>query len=217
MNQHLLQQTLLIGVLREVGDPGSPHDDALRNQVDGGVQQPQIAEHRLGKRVPHEAGVGADGGVLIDGFFSLIHAAVGKDADQGAQHLNQNRHDQHDRHGTPELCIQFFADERLRDVAGQNDIQDQVRQAFFALFRDDSDSAHQPAGQHEQKHFPHQGEHLSYHARNSSILRSPSRICASSVAKLMRTKFPQCSPRQIAGTTATYFSCSRRSAKVSPS
>ena len=144
-----------------------PHDNPLRNQVNRGIQKAQIPEHRLRQRISHEACVGADRRILINLLLPVIHHSIADISHHGAQHLDQNRNekDLSQRTADPGNAPRLI-DKGPHNIAGQNDIQNQIRQAFSSFLCHDADASDHKSRQHEEQHLSHQLQHLRNHILN---------------------------------------------------
>ena len=160
MQEHLLHALPHAASLREVGDPRRPHHNAERNEVNGGDQKSCVSIHALRHRIADEARIGTDRSILEDLLFSLRQTPIGDRRKEHTDRLHQ--HGGKERHG--HLHQQLPAEgnaECLDDIAGENEVQNQIGEALFACIGDEFPPAKQISCRHRERHHAHLAENLA--------------------------------------------------------
>ncbi len=81
--------------------------------------------------------------------------AVGEQAPEVAEHLNAHGEDK-DLRCLPQTLHRQLHEKRAQDAAGQNQVDHQIRQQLFPLFRDNVPPAKQNTQSHQNKQLAYQ-------------------------------------------------------------
>ena len=137
------------------GEAGRPHHDALRDEIDAGVHQPERAEDPFRDRVSQIARVGDDDPVFQADAAVFRLPAVEQAAvvdGEGLDAAGDQEDGQTVAQGVPAAAGQEAGD----DVAGQDHVDDEIRQAPFAFTAEKpfpaDEEAHHEQGEDGQLH-----------------------------------------------------------------
>ena len=150
IGQHFFRN-LTPGAARcKIGQPRRPHHKTLRNQINTGIQNALCAPQPFAHRIADKPGVGTDRRILKNLTLLRFHPVVQRARQYDAENLNQKRRDQK-RCQFPENRRVDRNAKRMDRIAGQNHVDQQIRQAFLARIRHDF-QFYQRRPQHQQNH-----------------------------------------------------------------